>query len=328
MTVRQCAVISLPIKLRSAPRPSLLGACRLRYNRNAIGSQRQRRRFEIFRHARQRTIRIVSSIDKSRQQQLARTLFALSIASLGILAFVYSHLGLAWYSVPAWVPWRGGFTFASGIILLSCGVGLLVRRFAQISACILFPYLVIWLLMRVPTLVSTPLIAVVWENAAEIATLVVGAWVLFARLDELREKSPWRFATGANGMRAVRMLLGLSLVAFGVAHFAYVPQTVRLVPPWLPFRNSLAYVTGTFHVAAGIGVLFSIYPRLAAMMEALMLGLFTLIVWIPATLAAPTSMPTLTEIIVSTGVTAGVWVVAESIAAHDDLRERPTKKTP
>lgn len=265
----------------------------------------------------------------SRNQQLARILFALGMVSLGILALVYSHLALTWYSVPKWVPWRGGLTYASGIILLSCGAGLLFKRTARLSACILLPYLVIWLLMRVPALATAPLTAVIWENAGEIAVLVAGALVLFARLAELREGSKLRFATGANGMRTARILFALSLLAFGVSHFAYVGQTAGLVPTWLPFRTGWAYLTGAAHLAAGIGVLFSVYPRLAATMEAAMLSVFTLLVWVPAILAAPTSMPTWTEILISLGVTAGAWVVAESIAAKDSTKSvRVTVDTP
>jgi uncharacterized membrane protein len=252
----------------------------------------------------------------SRHQQLARILFALGMASLGILALVYSHLGLVWYSVPDWVPWRGGFTWVSGIILLCCGTGLLFDRTARLSARILLPYLILWLLMRVPGLATAPLTAVLWENAAELAALVAGAWVLVARLAEPPgEGSKWRFVTGTRGIRAARILFALSLLAFGVAHFAYVAQTAALVPTWLPFRTGWAYLTGAAHLAAGIGVLFSIYPRLAATLEAAMLSLFTVVVWIPAILASPTSMPTWTEIVVSLGVTAGAWVVAESIPA-------------
>jgi uncharacterized membrane protein len=134
---------------------------------------------------------------------------------------------------------------------------------------------------------------------------------------EWTEASKWRLATGPQGIRAARILFGLALIAFGVAHFAYVPQTAALVPAWLPFRTGWAYLTGAAHVAAGVGVLFSIYPWLAAMLEASMLSLFTVVVWVPAILAAPASMPTWTEIVVSLGVTAGAWVVAESLAAGD-----------
>lgn len=252
----------------------------------------------------------------NRNQQLARVLFALSIAGMGVLAFVSLHFGLGWYSVPTWLPLRAVFTIATGVILLSSGVGLLFARTERVSARVLLAYLVVWLLMRVPTLIASALIPVVWENAAEIGTLVAGALVLFVQRVAHDDRSPWRFVSGASGMRIARTVLGLSFVAFGVAHFAYIPQTARLIPSWIPFsHNGWSYLTGACHVAAGIGVLFSFYPRVAALVESLMLGLFSVIVWVPATIAAPTSMPTVTEIVVSFGVTAGAWVVGESIAS-------------
>jgi hypothetical protein len=48
-----------------------------------------------------------------------------------------------------------------------------------------------------------------------------------------------------------------------------------------------------------------------------MLSIFTVVVWVPAILATPGSMPTWTEIVVSRGVTAAAWVVADSLAAHE-----------
>jgi uncharacterized membrane protein YphA (DoxX/SURF4 family) len=56
---------------------------------------------------------------------------------------------------------------------------------------------------------------------------------------------------------------------------------------WLPFPTGWAYLTGAGKIACGIGVLFSIYPRVAAAAETGMLSLFTLLVWGPAILAAP-----------------------------------------
>jgi uncharacterized membrane protein len=203
----------------------------------------------------------------TRNQQLARLFFALGIASLGILALVYGDLSMAWYSIPAWVPWREGVAYASGIILLGCGAGLLFKRSSGLSARILLPYLVIWLLLRVPALAAAPLTEVNWQNAGE-----------------------------------------------------YVRQTAGLVPAWLPFPTGWAYLTGAGHIAAAIGVLFSVYPRLAARMEAAMLSVFTLVVWVPAVLAAPTSLAQWTEFLISWAITAGAWVVAESITAKDSTK--------
>jgi uncharacterized membrane protein len=114
-------------------------------------------------------------------------------------------------------------------------------------------------------------------------------------------------------MRLARILFGLALPAFGFSHFAYPGQTTPLVPAWLPFRAGWTYLTGAAHTAAGIGVLFSIHPRLAATMEAAMLGVFTILVWPPAVLATPTSLSLWTEFLMSWAIAAGAWVVAESM---------------
>lgn len=252
----------------------------------------------------------------SRFQQPARILFALGMVSLGVLALVYFRLAMVWYSIPDWVPLGGAVTLASGLIMLGSGIGLLFERSARRSACLLLPYLIIWLLLRVVELVRDPLTAVLWENAAEMAALVAGAWIVVAGRDGLGDSSNWAWVTGARGMRGARVLFALALVAFGASHFAYVEQTAALVPAWLPFRSGWAYLTGAAHCAAGIGILFSILPQLAATLEASMLSLFTVVVWVPAILATPTSMPLWTEIAVSLGVTAGAWVVAGSLATE------------
>lgn len=143
--------------------------------------------------------------------------------------------------------------------------------------------------------------------------LVAGAWTLLAELSESRERSKLQSITGENGIRIARILFALSLLAFGFSHFAYVGQTAPLVPKWLPFPTGWAYLTGAAHLAAGIGVLFSIYPQLAARLEAAMLSVFTFVVWIPALMAKPASLPLWTEFLMSLAITAGAWVVAESM---------------
>ena len=264
----------------------------------------------------------------SGKQQVAQLLFALGMMGLGFLALVYGHLGLPWYSIPKWVPWREVVTYASGVVLLVGGTGLLFARTTRLSTRILLPYLLTWLLLQLPALVAAPLIEVIWQNAGELAVLVAGAWIVFAKLAEQGEGSKLRFAAGENGMRIARILFALSLLAFGLSHFVYEGQTTSLVPAWLPFRNSWAYITGAAQIAAGIGVLFSIAPRLAARLEAALLSVFTLLVWPPAILATPTSVPTWTEFLFSWAITAGAWVVAENISVRDTAISSSAWRTP
>ena len=88
-------------------------------------------------------------------------------------------------------------------------------------------------------------------------------------------------------MRIARILFGVWLVPIGLSHIVYVQATVDLVPAWLPFRTGWAYLTGAGQIACGLGVLFSVFPRVAAWAEAAMISLFTLLIWAPAIVAAP-----------------------------------------
>ena len=94
----------------------------------------------------------------------------------------------------------------------------------------------------------------------------------------------------------------------------YSAETAALVPAWLPARTAWAYLTGAGQIAAGLGVLFSILPRLAAGAEATMLSLFTLLVWVPAVVAKPTDRLSWTALLISWAITAAAWVVAGSIS--------------
>jgi uncharacterized membrane protein len=256
----------------------------------------------------------------TRSQQPALTLFAVGMIGLGILALIYGDFALVWQPVAPWVPGRTGLAYGSGLLMLFGGIGLLFRSTAALSARILFPYLVVWLLLKVPALVVAPQMEAVWLGAGELGVLLAGGWILFARMARLREGSALRFATGEDGVRMARILFGVSLIPIGLSHIVYVKQTADLVPAWLPFRTGWAYLTGAGQIACGIGVLFSIYPRVAATAEAGMLSLFTLLVWGPAILAAPGTRLPWTAFFISWAIAAGAWLVASNIPIKESAK--------
>src|SRR3982075_940973 len=247
-------------------------------------------------------------------QQPALSLFAVGMIGLGILALVYGDFALVWQPVASWIPGRAVLAYGPGLIMLLGGVGLLIRATAAWSARILFPYLIVWLLLKVPALVVAPQIEAVWLGFGEIAVLVAGGWVLFATLAGLREGSPLTFATGESGIRLARILFAVSLIPIGLSHLVYVKETAELVPAWLPYRAGWAYLTGAGQIACGLGVLFSIFPRVAAMTEAGMISLFTLLVWGSAILASPRARLPWTAFFISWAIASAAWVVAQNIA--------------
>jgi uncharacterized membrane protein len=251
----------------------------------------------------------------TRSQQPALTAFAIGMIGLGILALIYGDFALVWQPVPDWVPGHAALAYASGVLMLLGGVGLLVRSAAKWSARILFPYVIVWLALKLPAIFVAPKMEAVWLGFGELAVLFAGGWVLFANLAEVPEGSPVRVLTSDRSIRLAQMFFAVWLIPIGLSHFVYVQATVDLVPAWLPYRTGWAYLTGAGHVAAGLGVLFSIFPRVAAFAEAAMIGVFTILVWIPAIVAAPKTRLPWTAFFISWAIGSAAWVVAQSITA-------------
>lgn len=251
----------------------------------------------------------------TRAQHPALVLFAVGLIGLGVLALIYGDFALVWQPVAAWVPGRTALAYGSGVLMLAVGAGLLIRPTVAWAVRILLPYLIVWALLKVPALVAAPKIEGVWLGEGELTALLAGGWILFARLARLREGSALAALTGEKAVRAACMLFGISLVPIGLSHLIYVQATAGYVPAWLPAHTFWAYLTGAGQIACGLGLLFSVLPRIAAIAEACMLSLFTLLVWGSAIIAAPAARLPWTAFFISWIITAAGWTVAMNSCA-------------
>src|SRR5450631_4432447 len=105
---------------------------------------------------------VAPSAARQPEPQAARWLFAIGMIGLGVLALVYGDFALVWQPVAPWVPGRTVLAYGSGALMLLCGVGLLFRATTKSSVRVLFPYLIVWTLLKVPSLVVAPQIEGVW----------------------------------------------------------------------------------------------------------------------------------------------------------------------
>ena len=250
----------------------------------------------------------------------SRVLFAIASASLAILFLRLPHGGSSpgGQSSPGWEAW----VYGSALLVLASSAGLFFSRIALASALTIAAYQAIRAAIRIPQLFSRPLSVEAWYGFCEPLTALVGAWILYAMMRRQSPGSPMPGA-GERGVRAAQVLFGLCCVFYGWSHFVYADYTASMVPGWLPNRLGFAYFTGLAHCAAGIGIIVGILPRLAATLEALMMSLFGLLVWVPSFFAQPRpqwAMPPQnqwSELVLTLVLAASAWVVATS------LRDRP-----
>ena len=210
------------------------------------------------------------------------------------------------------VPAREVLAYLCAFISLVSGIGLLFQRTAATAARVLLACLLLWLLLlRVPGIFLAPTVEF-WWSACKIAVMAAGVWVLYVWFAADWDRRRLGFAAGDRGLRMARVLYGLALIPFGVAHFVYLKETAVLVPGWLPWHQFRAYFTGSALIAAGISVIVGVYARLAAALSAFEIGMFLLLVWVPIVAAGSKDAFQWSETVVSLALMAGAWVVADS----------------
>jgi uncharacterized membrane protein len=250
--------------------------------------------------------------------------FAVALVGFGVLSLVTHEFAYIFQPVPPWVPGRAVLAYASGALLLGCSAGLLWPRTCARASLVLMLYgAASMLLVHVPRIAVAPLKEVLWFGLSEIAIFVAGGWILFARAATVPARGWERTLASERGVRLARLLFALALLPIGLSHFVYADFTAKLVPSWLPAHFGWAYLTGGGHLAAAIGILSGIVPRLAATLEGLMVSTFVLTIHVPDLFRTPGGRDEWTELFVACAIGGVALLVAGSYGSGSGTRPAP-----
>ena len=183
-------------------------------------------------------------------------IYGLGAVVLGLTGLVWGDFAVVWQ--PA-VEWRSRKEPPWGMRWRSCLCwrdwqcnGNAPRRLGALALTVLYVWRYIFL--DVPRGFAHPSMFVAWYGVLEHLALAAGALIIctyYARLEP---------ATAERLSKIARLIFGICLIYFGLAHHFYLANTVSMVPAWLPPGQTFwAYATAAGHIAAGIAIISGIY---------------------------------------------------------------------
>jgi uncharacterized membrane protein YphA (DoxX/SURF4 family) len=240
-----------------------------------------------------------------------RFLLGAGALGLAIISYVFNDFAPLWQVIPASLAGRADWVDACACVLVAASVGLCFARTSSAAMAIIGVYFLFWAIGSAPPILSDIWSFGSWYGVVLASSAIAGTWTLWVRLHR----------NDALGLRVAQAVFGLGCVFYGCSHFAFAEYTASFLPAWLPGHLALAYFTGACHVAGGLGIALGVLPRLAANLEALMVSLFGLLIWVPSFFMHPrpawagSTQNQCSELVVNVVLAAAAWSIAESLRA-------------
>jgi uncharacterized membrane protein len=239
-----------------------------------------------------------------------RPVYALVLIGLGLTGLINGGFALVWQDVPKWMPGYTALAYITAVIELLAGLGLLFKPTLTLASRVAFVLLFLWvLLLKLPHWFYAPGVIESWGGFGEIGIVLAGVWALFAAQAGNWERQHLKFAVGEPGVRCARALFIICLPMIGIVHLLESQGVADFVPAWLPFHYFIAYFTGSASFAVALALIVGVWPRLAAALETLMLGLITVLCWGPLLSTGRTAC---TAFLISSSITVGAWLIADT----------------
>jgi uncharacterized membrane protein YphA (DoxX/SURF4 family) len=253
--------------------------------------------------------------------QVAVRIYGLSAVAFGLVGLSWGDFAAVWQPVPPTVPGRTILAYLVAAVLLLAGLSILWRRSAKLGALTLTVlYGLGVILLHAPQVIAHPTVFVMWSGTAEQLALVAGGLVSYAFCSAQATTTATAPTTAISpAARMVlygRLLFGVCLIVFALAHLFYLKPTADFVPAWLPPNQVFwAYATAAGHFLAGAAILSGIAARIASRLLTGMFVVFGVLVHAPTLLNDPHNHFNWAANAMNFALIASAWVIAASIAS-------------
>jgi uncharacterized membrane protein YphA (DoxX/SURF4 family) len=245
--------------------------------------------------------------------RVAVRVYGLAAVGFGLVGLSWGDFAAVWQPVPATLPGRTTLAYIVAAVFLLAGLSIQRRSSAALGALALtILYGLGVILLHLPLVIARPTVFVTWSGTAEQLALVAGGLVAYA----FCRAPPAIPATAPTSTRIVfcgRLIFGVCLIFFALAHLFYLKPTADFVPAWLPPNQMFwAYTTAAGHFLAGVAILSGIAAQLAARLLTGMFVVFGVLVHAPTLFADPHSHFNWAANAVNFALIASAWVIAAS----------------
>jgi uncharacterized membrane protein len=247
--------------------------------------------------------------------KLGRCIYVAGIIALGVENIVCARnvthsLGPKYDVIPVlpWLPSIAWLAYFFGAVMIFCGAGIVApasrRKAAMTLGSILFVCTIILDVPKYAVAISSISLRTIVFEPLSIACL---AFLL-----------PDPSATPAWLTRASRLLLGVSMIIFGIDHFLALIFIANLIPAWIPFHVFWVAFFGAAFIAAGISIGINVLSRWGAFGLGLMFGIWVVTLHLPRVLGlygipnAPHNPNEWSSLFIAVTLWGGLWAIARN----------------
>ncbi|HTT60342.1 MAG TPA: hypothetical protein VMG35_00825 [Bryobacteraceae bacterium] len=215
---------------------------------------------------------------------LTHLCFAIPLAVFGAEHLSSPHSLLA--VVPSYMPWRMFWVYFVGFALLAASLSIATKRQVRWSGLLFGAMMFLFVAMlHLPGAVATGG-RIPWTIVFREMSFGGAGWVLAGIAMGGDRDGP-----GKVLIHVGRVAIAIAAVFFGLEHFLHplglpgVPLAKQM-PPWIPARAFIDYVTGAFLVIAGVCFLLARKTRVAATYVGAWIVLLVVVIYGPVLIGA------------------------------------------
>lgn len=224
--------------------------------------------------------------------KIGRIFYGLCLIGLGFQQFQYGDFRPVF--APDWPGWLHhsvlAYIFGAALVLAGGTIALAknARKVALITATVFLLFFLLFHFVFLSLVSPDKFSLGGWTNALKELALSGGALIVAGSYQQPNTVTNDSFFSWLEKLIPFgRFFFGFMLACFGIDHFLYAQFVATLVPSWIPGSMFWTYFAGIALFGAGVAIILNIRIKQVAMLTAIMIFVWFLVLHIPRGMADP-----------------------------------------